>query len=276
MASLERTLSGFFHRETSKTSLVSQPSRMSMDEKRSIKEKEWCSKGMAAETKNKTPLTEGMAGFARGAAMAYTVKSLLALVFAALSFSKQRKKLSVAEILLEAVGRDTLRFSLFYGTWSGIFRSVNLFLYQRRKVDDQLNAFIAGAVAGLALLIDDVERRRGIAIWIAVRAASVAVKALAREEKIPYWKHAESALFGLVNGPIMYAFLLEPDIMDQGYYKWILNMGSVTHEGLDITLRQRRDALAKTGAVLPFHTCQPHYHSGTCLGHCSSDWVYGV
>jgi len=109
-----------------------------------------------------------------------------------------------------------------------------------------------------------------------VRGMSVLVKGLSREKVIPYWEHAESALFGLVNGPIIYAFLLETDLLDQGYYRWILNMGQVTHDGLHLTLRARRDHLEKTGELLPFVPCQPHYHSGSCVGHCTTDWVLGL
>ena len=126
------------------------------------------------------------------------------------------------------------------------------------------------------MLIDEVERRRMISIFITVRAAHIMGKALSREKYLPYWEHAESALFGLVNGPIMYAFLFETDIMDPGYYRWILNMGAITHEGLDITLRERRAEFFKTGVLLPFVTCQPHYHTGSCLGYCTFDWFLGL
>lgn len=137
-----------------------------------------------------------------------------------------------------------------------------------------------------------------ISIFITVRAAHIVGKALSREQYLPYWEHAESALFGLVNnrtallllvftylfshraaqvnGPIMYAFLFETDIMDPGYYRWILNMGAITHEGLDITLRERRAEYFKTGVLLPFVTCQPHYHNGSCLGYCTFDWFLGL
>jgi hypothetical protein len=105
---------------------------------------------------------------------------------------------------------------------------------------------------------------------------SVLVKALCREQYLPYWQHAEAAMFGLVNGPIMYAFLLDPEVMDPGYYRWILGMGAVTHDGLDKTLRVRRRHLETTGELLPFHACQPHYHEGPCVPYCTYDWFLGL
>jgi hypothetical protein len=265
-------MSGVFHQVPSDAALKQTPSRMNIDQRRSAAahgDPEWCLRGMSEQTK-RSPLLHAAEGMGRGFVLAYAGKLGMGLLFALLG---RKKKL--ADVLREVAGKDTVRFAAFFGLWNGLLRGANSAL-ARVRPDDQYNALAAGAVAGLALLVDDVDRRRLVALYVFVRAMSVAVKGLSRERVLPYWEHAESALFGLVNGPIMYSFLLEPDIMDQGYYKWILNMGSVTHDGLGVTLRDRRTHLARTGELLPFVACQPHYHTGSCVGHCTSDWVLGL
>jgi len=268
---MERALSGVFHREPSDQALLlKQPSRMNIKERRDAAahgEPEWCLRGMAA---TKDPVRHALEGGLRGFALGYAGKVGVGLLFAVLG---RKKKL--VDVVKEAAGTDALRFAAFFGTWNFLLRATNSALAKLRP-DSQYNALAAGAVAGLALVIDDVERRRMVAMYAFVRAMSVLVKGLSREGVIPYWEHAESAMFGLVNGPIIYAFLLETDLLDPGYYRWILNMGAVTHDGLGVTLRHRREHFAATGELLPFRTCQPHYHDGSCVGHCTSDWVLGL
>ena len=260
-----------FHRIPS-GALTSVPSRMSMQEKRDFHKShapEWVLKSVTKPTSS--PTREFIQAAIKGFGMAFVGKTLVSIVFALLG-----KRKNFIEILKQAVGLDTLRFSTFFALYCGLLRGlVNQFCIYRRGVNDRWNAIFAGALAGLALLIDDVERRRIIAVYIFVRAMSVLVKGLSREKILPYNPHAETILFGIVNMPIMHGFLLEPDILDQGYYRWILNMGNVTHEGLDLTLRTRYHV--NSGEVhLPFHPCQPHYHTGSCVGYCSHDWFLGL
>ena len=210
--------------------MASLPSQMNIGQRREFSrthEPEWVSKGLAK--KMKSPLHEGVTAFAKGFGIAFVGKFAIGLIF---SLMGKRKNFSA--VLKEIFGRDTLRFALFYGTWNGLFRASNGLLFKHRGKgikDDRMNAALAAIIAGFALLIDEEERRRSIAVYVFVRALSVMVKGLSREGKLPYWEHAESLGFGIVNAPIMYGFLLEPEILDQNYYRWILNMGAVTHDG---------------------------------------------
>ena len=87
----------------------------------------------------------------RGFGVSYVAKTFINLVFLLLSFKKNSKN-KLIDNLKSIFGLDTLRFSLFYGVWSALFRFTNMTLYNQRKVDDQLNAFISGTI-GMFFLI---------------------------------------------------------------------------------------------------------------------------
>lgn len=230
---------------------------------------EWVLKSVTK--KGNDPLMEMLKAGTKGFGMGFATKFVLSLVLGLLG---RKKKLP--DLIKEALGEDTFRFASFFGLYTGVMRGVNALMCNIRKRNDRWNAVVAGLVASFALLVDDVERRRLVAIYVFVRAMSVLVKGLSREKYLPYNEHAESILFGVVNMPIMYGFLLEPEILDQGYYRWILNMGAVTHQGLEVTLRDRFRHHINTGEWLPFHACQPHYHTGSCVGYCTHDWFLGL
>jgi len=230
---------------------------------------EWVLKGVTKRGNN--PLQEFITAGSKSFGMALAGKFALGVVFGMLG-----KKKNIGEVVKNALSADTLRFAAFFGLYSGTLRAVNAQMCNSRKKVDQWNAIVAGFVASLVLLIDDKERRQIVSIYVFVRAMSVLVKGLSREKVLPYYEHAEAAIFGIVNAPIMYGFLLEPDLIDPGYYKWILGMGNLTHESLQITLRERVNHFHKTGELLPFCTCQPHYHTGSCVGYCTHDWFLGL
>ncbi|KAH9262270.1 hypothetical protein BASA82_000681 [Batrachochytrium salamandrivorans] len=270
MIPLERTMSGVFHdtnRLTPGQELRSIPSRMSMDERREFHqthEPDWVLKG--SSPKGSSAVVQALKYASKGFALSFAGRAAWTLLFSYL-LSKSKAKPS-----LRASLADTLQFAGFFSGYTAVLHGVNALLVNARGVDDRWNAAASGFLAGLALLLDrDVERRRIIAIYVAVRATSVLVKALARERVLPVIPQFESMMFGLINMPIMYGLLLEPDMLDPGYYKWILGMGDITHSGLETTLRLRfKDP------SLPFCTCQPHYHTGSCTGYCVRDWFAGL
>lgn len=232
-------------------------------------EPEWVSKGLSRRMEH--PVKEGLTGLVKGFGIAFAGKVLVGLIFALMG-----KRKNLGDTLRDVFSKDTVRFASFYSAWNGSFRLINALLFKFRGKDDRLNAAMAGFAAGMTLLADDEQRRRSIAIYVFVRAVSVLIKGLSREGTLPYWEHTESLGFGIINGPIMYGFLLEPEILDPGYYKWILGMGAVTDSGLAITLRQRTRDFLLTGVLSPFQPCQPHYHTGSCVGYCTTDWVAGL
>lgn len=209
-------------------------------------------------------------GSVRGAALGMSIKGALSLVLGLLKGVKNWKR-----AVSNAVGPDSRRFAGFMGAFVGCFRLTNAAMTSYTGQDTPFNSGVAGTLAGLTLLLDAQHRRQMISLNLFVRAVDVAVKGLVRKDILPYWKHFEALMFGICNVPIMYGFLFEPDILERGYYKWILHMGDVTDKGLAATLRVRRQALAE-GRDFPFQPCCVGYHEGPCTVHCLKDWVFGL
>lgn len=77
--------------------------------------------------------------------------------------------------LCTMVARDTAMFALFLSTFLSSYKGVLCLMRRIRKSDDpnadRLNAFVAGAVAGLSLIIDkDKRRRQSIMMYLLTRA----------------------------------------------------------------------------------------------------------
>lgn len=51
-------------------------------------------------------------------------------------------------MLVSLMGRDTLRFAAFFGTFIGGYKAVNCLMRKYREKEDRLNSFVAGSVAG--------------------------------------------------------------------------------------------------------------------------------
>ncbi len=237
----------------------------------------WCCRGQAVCPEGVNPkwhiYDEFMRGFARSFSIAYTGKSLANLALSLLNAKARKNPLAAIQ---ESLGFDALQFGAFVGTFSALFRSTNAFLAAFRGVDDPTNAFISGLVGGFSILLESSERRSGFALYLLVRATEIYIKQLVRQGYLPYWSHAEPFFFGVANMPIMYGFLFYPEILDSGYYRWILNMGVITDKGLKATLRDRREAFFQRGEITPFMPCSTGYHQGSCAHHVSTDWVYGL
>mmetsp|Transcript_3964 Transcript_3964/g.4451 ORF Transcript_3964/g.4451 Transcript_3964/m.4451 type:complete len:452 (+) Transcript_3964:135-1490(+) len=247
--------------------------------KAEAKKTKWAGQGLAIDESGSVPKTretalkhaikELLRGLLRGYGLGFMLKGGLNFVFALL----QRKSFSVA--LQRWYCMDTRRFSRFVGTFIGLFRFSNVIAAFNSGEDKPLNSAYAGAIASLAIIFDDKSRREGIALYLFVRSIDVLVKKLARLGTLPYWKHFEAFMFGVSNIPIMYGFLYDPSIVQPGYYKWILGMGNVTHDGLQEALRDRLAAVAK-GEDAPFCNCSVGYHEGPCPHYIFKDWFLGL
>ncbi|KAI9316258.1 hypothetical protein BX666DRAFT_220836 [Dichotomocladium elegans] len=78
-------------------------------------------------------------------------------------------------LLKQLAGRDTAMFALFLSTFLSSYKGILCLLRHFRKTkdpkSDRLNAFIAGAVAGLSLIIDqDKRRRQSIMLYLLTRS----------------------------------------------------------------------------------------------------------
>ena len=182
---------------------------------------------------------------------AYGAKAVTAVLMASRKWSSLEGGYAEAIHLLHRP--DTVRFGLFFGSLVGVFRLTEIASRVARGRKDRINLAIAGGVSGLTLLVDSPKRREVIALYVFVRMLDVVGRYLTAEQVLPQWEYSSEALFAASNSFIMYAFLCEPALLPKSYYKWILHMGNVTHEGLDQILRQG----LQNGE---FHVCQPQYH----------------
>ncbi|KAG0015058.1 hypothetical protein BGZ81_000121, partial [Podila clonocystis] len=173
-----------------------------------------------------------------------------------------RKNLSV---LRKSGGRDTMGFALFVSSYLTIYRTVLWRMRSnRRKSDDQWNAFVAGSMAGLAILLDRNRIRRGsMARTLFIRAihfgsALIMVKWTQRiqlQENTKSAQPIESDSMLVLRPPLdkakaewekklsqllptlaplllmyvasitnIYALFLEPDCIEGTYYKFLVNM----------------------------------------------------
>mmetsp|Transcript_820 Transcript_820/g.1121 ORF Transcript_820/g.1121 Transcript_820/m.1121 type:complete len:443 (+) Transcript_820:87-1415(+) len=240
----------------------------------------WVGKGLAVDSTGSIPvgvlgkirhsLNELVSGLCRGFIIAYgvggTINGASALI--------QRKSLKL--VVRNILSNDTRRLALFVSGFCGIFRFVNSIITYTQGKEGAYCAFIAGLLASVATVMDSESRRRSLMLLVLVRATNLYVKKLVRIGRLPYWEYCEHFLFGVANTSIMYGFLLEPSMLQKSYYHWILRMGNVTDEGLEITGRQVLRARVEHGIELPFRSCQPHYHEGPCVRHLTTDWFNGL
>lgn len=110
-------------------------------------------------------------GFFRAFLVSFGGKYLIGVIPALLT-GKLFKRPS---ILREMAGKDTTLFALFLSVFLSTYRGTLCTLRNLRNDDDpksdRLNAFVAGAIAGLSLLIDpSASRRRSIMLYLLTRS----------------------------------------------------------------------------------------------------------
>ncbi|KAI9906903.1 hypothetical protein PsorP6_004160 [Peronosclerospora sorghi] len=212
----------------------------------------------------------------RAFVLAYGAKAFTAVLLASRKWSSLEYGYADAARLL--LREDTLRFGAFLGSLVGIFRVTELAIRAARGGQkDAVNLAIAGAVSGLAMLLDSPSRRSTISLYIFVRMLDVVCRHMMSTGVFPTWRYSSETLFGISNAAIMYAFVVDPSLLPKGYYQWICRIGAVTHHGLEYTVRQRmRGQLDACGNSLSFRLCQPHYHMESCVTHAIKEWINGL
>ncbi|CAI5733430.1 unnamed protein product [Peronospora destructor] len=212
----------------------------------------------------------------RAFVLAYGSKAFTAVLLASRKWSSlEYGYADAARLLLRG---DTLRFGAFSASLVGIFRLTELTTRAARGGQrDAANLAIAGAVAGLALLLDSPSRRSTISLYIFVRMLDVVCRHLVCIGVLPTWQYSSEMLFAMSNAAIMYTFVVDPSLLPKGYYQWICQIGAVNHHGLEYTIRRRmRGQVDAHGNLLPFRRCQPHYHMESCVAHAIKEWINGL
>ncbi|KAI7815802.1 hypothetical protein BC939DRAFT_87666 [Gamsiella multidivaricata] len=128
-------------------------------------------------------------------------------------------------------GADALRFGSFFGAFSFLWKFVNNGLRLYRGKDDRINGAVAGAIAGLAILIESHERRVTFAQQMLIRAGQGVYNA-GKHRGVFRFRHGDAVLFALACGQVMYAYTMQPESIPPEYLKFMVNTARVPTEAL--------------------------------------------
>ncbi|KAF9572316.1 hypothetical protein EC968_010040 [Mortierella alpina] len=149
-------------------------------------------------------LRHAILGALRSGGVTYGVKALVNLCLGMLKLMKG--KVSFGKIVKDAfTGQDAVRFGCFFGTFSFLWKFVNNGLGLYRGADDRINGAIAGAVAGLALLIETHERRVTFAQQMFMRSMQGLYNAGKYRGQFSF-RHGDALMFAVGSAQIMYAY----------------------------------------------------------------------
>jgi hypothetical protein len=118
-----------------------------------------------------------MIGFVRSFLATYSLKYGINMI-PVLLLGKLLKKPS---LLYKMGGRDTISFAMFMSCFISIYKGVLCTLRRLRNSGDYLNSLVAGAAAGIALMLDsNVNRRRTIALYFSTRTCHFLIRGMWR------------------------------------------------------------------------------------------------
>ncbi|KAG0332329.1 hypothetical protein BG004_001299 [Podila humilis] len=175
-------------------------------------------------------LTHAVLGAVRSGGVSYAMKALVNLLLGMLKL--MNGKAAFGPIFKDAFfGADAMRFGSFFGVFSFLWKFVNNGLKLHRGKDDRLNGAIAGAVAGLAILIESHERRVTFAQQMLIRSLQGVYNA-GKHRGLFSFRHGDAALFAIACGQVMYAYTMQPDSIPKEYLKFMINTARVPPEAL--------------------------------------------
>eukprot|EP01083_Nonionella_stella_P277206 942386_1 len=119
------------------------------------------------------------------------------------------------------------RFGAFTALFLGGFRGCQCILRRVRRKDDRWNAFVAGWVAGLAIICDVRHRRKSLSIFMLVRSIAFGVQLLVANGRLPKVPHVVPLLFSLGSMEVMYAWAMHPESISTSFHRWISHKGGI-------------------------------------------------
>eukprot|EP01083_Nonionella_stella_P080774 222091_1 len=168
-------------------------------------------------------------GFLKGATVGLGVKCSMS-VLSALIFGKIFRKCQIFRpraVLRTIVSLDMARFGAFTALFLGGFRGCQCILRRVRRKDDRWNAFVAGWVAGLAIICDVRHRRKSLSIFMLVRSIAFGVQLLVANGRLPKVPHVVPLLFSLGSMEVMYAWAMHPESISTSFHRWISHKGGI-------------------------------------------------
>ncbi|KAF9954604.1 hypothetical protein BGZ65_003920 [Modicella reniformis] len=175
-------------------------------------------------------LKHAILGAIRSGGVSYGLKAMVNLCLGLLKVMKGRGKFS--QIFKDAfLGVDAIRFGAFFGAFSFLWKFVNNGLKLFRGKDDRINGAIAGAIAGIAILIESHERRVAFAQQMLTRAGQGVYNA-GKFRGVFRLRHGDALLFALACGQVTYAYAMQPESIPPEYLKFMLTTARVPAEAL--------------------------------------------
>ncbi|TMW92266.1 hypothetical protein EJD97_013269 [Solanum chilense] len=193
-------------------------------------------------------------------------------IFAVLSRLRRRKSMSSAKKGQMVSSRDdvvlalkeTLRYGLFLGTFSGTFVSVDEIVsaWGGHRRTAKWRALLGGAIAGPSLLLTGNTQHTSLAVYILVRAAVLASRCGIKSKRFGHickpltWAHGDIFLMCLSSSQILSAYILKQDSLHPSY-KSFLNK----HGGKALVILQGVKDLACGNSVMNLEAIENHYKS---------------
>ena len=107
-------------------------------------------------------------------------------------------------------------YNLGYLATNGILRAI-------RGKEDGFNSFVAGGVAGTAMMF---WKSTEIALYLFARALESIFQALVSRGVVKALPYGDSLLFSLSTMFMFYSFVWEPDTVRPSYYKFLLKVSN--------------------------------------------------
>jgi hypothetical protein len=142
--------------------------------------------------------------------IAFAIKSLVAILIRLLKFKRIKKECFT----------DSIRFGGMVGGFTFLWKLVSNALYFKTNKVSKWNGFIAGSIAGLAVLFESKENRIGYAQQFFMRSMQTSKNVL-KSREVPTFPHGDSILFALACASIMHAYAFRPDTLPREYYSWM-------------------------------------------------------
>ncbi|KAG0237684.1 hypothetical protein BGX31_003513 [Mortierella sp. GBA43] len=172
-------------------------------------------------------LKHAVLGAVRSAGVSYGAKALVNLCLGMMKL--MNGKGSFGALLKDSfMGRDAIRFGSFFGMFSFLWKLVNNGLKLFRGKDDRINGAIAGAIAGLAILIENHERRVTFAQQISMQGVYNAGKYRGQFS----FRHGDAFLFAVASAQVMYAYTMHPDTIPKEFFSFMVKTARVPAEAL--------------------------------------------
>ncbi|CAJ0926438.1 3151_t:CDS:2, partial [Entrophospora sp. SA101] len=177
-------------------------------------------------TPNEIVLHAIIGGF-RSYIMAYGIRGGVKFLLNLLTVFRKRKGTIYQAFIRGFFGKDAIRFAVGFGGFSFLWKFINNGLRYTRSI------------AGFSLLAEKRERRIEISQQLFVRALQALCNA-GRARKYFRIPHGIPLLFMITTGQVLYAYTMHPNTIPSEFLQWMMEIGRVPKETLDLNLKLKR------------------------------------